>query len=303
MRRGLAIPTALLGGALLSALLPGAQPAPAAEDAGAAATTVRIGLLGNLFRDAPEPLIQVLAKPFKSLMEDQAGFVAQVVVGGDAEAMAVQIKEGKIEIAVFQGFEFAWARLKNPELKPLLICVNQQPFARSVLVVHQDCKATRTDDLHGKILAMPRLAREHARIFVERRCVQPGMPMDKWFDKVMAPRTASDALDDVAENLAQATVVDDLDLEAFRKTYPKTASRLRVLLESETFPCAVIAYQPGTLDPTMLLRLRAGMIAAKTTTRGSKLLEMCRITSFEAIPANYEQNLADILKAYPPPTK
>jgi hypothetical protein len=29
---------------------------------------------------------------------------------------------------------------------------------------------------------------------------------------------------------------------------------------------------------------------------------MCRITSFEELPADYEQVFTDIAKAYPPPT-
>jgi ABC-type phosphate/phosphonate transport system substrate-binding protein len=266
-----------------------------------AATTVRIGLVNSLFRDMPEPLIQVMAAPFKSLMVDRAGVVGQVVVDGDAGHLALLLKDAKAELGVFNGFEFAWARLKNPELKPLMIAVNKTPFVRAVLVVRDDNKASGPEALQGKTMALSRLACECSRIFLERRCVRPGMPMDKWFDKVATPRTDQDALDDVAENVAQAAVVDEVELAAYRSKFPKTAARLRVLAESETFPCAVIAYQPGGMSEETLNRLRAGMIAAKNTERGRKLLNLCRITGFEEVPANYEQNLIDILKAYPPP--
>jgi hypothetical protein len=45
------------------------------------------------------------------------------------------------------------------------------------------------------------------------------------------------------------------------------------------------------------------MIAARSTERGRSLLKLCRITTFEGIPADYEKTVADILKAYPPPRK
>ncbi len=300
MRRRLAIPAAGIG-ALLLAFVTVTGRAPA-EDA-APAPTVRIGLLNTLFRDAPEPLIQVLAKPFKTLMEDQAGFVGQVVVETSPDLLALQLKDNKIQLGVFHGFEFAWARLKNPELKPLMIAVNQQPFARAVLVVRQDNKAENADALQGRVLALPRLAREHCRLYVARRCVGRGLPMDKWFAKISTPGTSQDALADLADDYVHAAVVEDVELADFRKAYPKLAAKLRVLAESETFPCAVIAYQPGGMDEDVLKRLLTGMISAKTTPRGRSLMELCRITGFEAVPADYEKNLIDIRKAYPPPAK
>ncbi len=300
MRRGFVTLAPILGGLFLLACLP--APAAFADDTPAPAT-VRIGLVNSIFRDVPEPLVQVMAAPFKSLMVDRAGILGQVVVDGDADRLALLLKDGKVGLGVFNGFEFAWARVRNPELKPLMIAVNQQSFLHAVLVVREDNKVSGPEGLQGKTMAMPRLAREHSRLFLERRCVRPGMPMDRWFDKVSTPRTDQDALDEVAENVAQATVVDDVELAAYRNKFPKTAVRLRVLLESETFPCAVIAYQPGGMDEETLKRLRVGMIAAKTTERGRKLMNLCRITGFEEVPDGYEQNLIDIVKAYPPPAK
>jgi hypothetical protein len=64
-----------------------------------------------------------------------------------------------------------------------------------------------------------------------------------------------------------------------------------------------VAYVPGVLPEALLTRFRDGMIAAKDTTRGRQLLELCRITRFETVPGGYEQMLAEIAKAYPPPGK
>jgi ABC-type phosphate/phosphonate transport system substrate-binding protein len=286
--------------AFLFALLPATSPAPGADPA--AVPTVRIGLLASLFPGFSEPMIKVASFPFTSLMADQAGFLGEVVVDHDARHLATQLKEDKVQLGVFHGFEFAWARERNPDLKPLLIAVNQQPFTRAVLVVHNDNTAPDPTALRGKVLAVPRLAHDHCRMFLSRHCIRKGMRVEQWFEKVATPTTACDALDDVANERASAAVVDDVDLATFRKEYPKTAAKLRVLAESEVFPCAVIAYQPGGgMNEGTLERLQAGLIEAKNTRRGRKLLELCRITGFELIPADYDKSLAEILKAYPPP--
>jgi len=79
-------------------------------------------------------------------------------------------------------------------------------------------------------------------------------------------------------------VVDDVELAAFRKKLPKTAAKLRVLKESERFPCGVIAYLPGGLDDDTLKKLTDGMIEAKSVERGRK---------FVAAPAGVFMRTAD----------
>jgi hypothetical protein len=65
----------------------------------------------------------------------------------------------------------------------------------------------------------------------------------------------------------------------------------------------VIAYYPGTLNEEEAERFRSGMLAAKSTRQGRAMMQLCRITSFEAIPANFERMLTNIAKAYPAPSK
>jgi hypothetical protein len=63
----------------------------------------------------------------------------------------------------------------------------------------------------------------------------------------------------------------------------------------------VIAYNPAAVNPVAVERFKQGLLGAKASVQGKKLLEMCRITSFEALPADYEQVFIDIAKAYPAP--
>jgi len=92
-------------------------------------------------------------------------------------------------------------------------------------------------------------------------------------------------------------------LAAYRKQFPDFSAKVKSLLHSEAFPCAVIAYYPGTLDEQLLDQFRNGMLAAKDSRPGRQMMQLCRITSFEEVPDDFDKTLEDIAKAYPPPAK
>jgi ABC-type phosphate/phosphonate transport system substrate-binding protein len=290
-------------GAVLLLSIALAPAVPARGGSSASSTTVRIGLVGTLFRDTPEPMVQLMIRPFKSLLESQTGVVGQVVASGDAETLGRQIKDDQVQLGVFHGVEFAWARAKNPDLKPLLIAVNENRFLKAVLVVRKDCPAKCAADLHGKGIALPRLSREHCRLFLERRCVRRGCKIENSPGEITNAGDVEDALDAVVDSQIPAAVVDTVALDGYAKLKPGRGAKLRTLQQSETFPCAVVAYMPGVLPDSLLERFREGMIGAKENPRGKQLLELCRITRFEAVPAEYEHMLTEIAKAYPPPAK
>jgi ABC-type phosphate/phosphonate transport system substrate-binding protein len=294
---GMSVCAAALGLACLSP----AEPRAAAAEAGRA--TVRIGLVETLFPDTPEPLMQVMIRPFKSLLETQTGVRGHVIVGGDAESISRQLKEDRIQLGVFHGIEFGWARLKNPDLRPLIIAINRNRVLRACLVVSAGSPARDHTDLQGKKVGLPRLSREHCRLFLERRCCKEGCTPAKFYGEVSNPPDAEDALDTVVDGKLDAAVIDGTALENFRQLKPGRAAKLKILQQSEPFPSAVVAYQAGGLAETLLERFRQGMINARGTRHGRQLLEMCRITAFEAVPTDYEQLLASIVKAYPPPTR
>jgi ABC-type phosphate/phosphonate transport system substrate-binding protein len=277
------------------------RPAPAGE--AASPSSVRIGLVSSVFRDTPEPIMQIAMRPFKSLLEDQTGVTGEIIAGGEPDALGQQLKDDKVQLGVFHGVEFAWARQKQPALKPLLIAVNQYHDLHALLVVRKAAKAAGCDDLKGQAVALPRLSREHCILFLERRCTPAGSTPEKNFSKVTTPSTAEDALDDVVDDEVQAAVIDAVDFEAYQKNKPGRAAKLRTLLKSEAFPCAVIAYNPGVLPDSLLQRFREGMVDAKNNEKGQVLLKLCRISGFEDVPADYDELLTEIAKSYPPPGK
>ncbi|HZY85533.1 MAG TPA: PhnD/SsuA/transferrin family substrate-binding protein [Gemmataceae bacterium] len=275
------------------------QPAPAGS-AAPGGRVVRVGLIGTLFRNMPEPIMQAAMRPFKSLLEAQTGMTGELVAGGDVGHLAALLKEDKVQFGVFHGVEFAWARLNHPSLRPLIVAVNGRPAMHAVVVVPLDSKAATCADLKGKTVALPADSREHCRLFFDRRCVAPGCCPEKFFGRVVYPGDVEEALDDVVDCKVDALVVDGLTLEAYQKLKPGRAARLRTLRRSEPFPAAVVAYQPGSLSDDLLARFRDGLLGASSSRRGQRLLEMCKITSFKLVPDDYEEMLKAIAKAYPP---
>jgi ABC-type phosphate/phosphonate transport system substrate-binding protein len=263
---------------------------------------IRICLIRSLFRDTSEPLMQVIMRPFKALTETATGMSGQLVAAGEANDLAQHLKSGDCQLGIFHGFEFAWARQVMPELKPLLIALpKQQRYLRAHLVVRAEGGAKSVADLKGQVVALPYMSREHCRLFLERRCVIAGNSPANYFSRVAIPRDAIDAIDDVLAGSAAAAIIDDCDLESYRSQYPEYFAKAKVLLQSEAFPCAVIAYYPGKLNRALLDRFREGMLSAKETRQGRQMLQLCRIAFFEDVPEDFDKMLDDIVKAYPPP--
>jgi ABC-type phosphate/phosphonate transport system substrate-binding protein len=265
-------------------------------------TAIRIGLVKTLFRDVPELLIPIGLRPMKALMESQTGIGGDLIPAGDYENLARQLKDDDVQLGVFHGVEFAWVRQNYPTLKPLVIAVNGPAYLRAHLVVRADSKIANGVNLKGKIVELPRMSSEHCRLFLERRCCPSGELPEKYFAKVIGSSNAVDALDDVVDDDAQGVVVDEVVYEAYRKSKPGRAAKLKTVQQSEPFPCAVIAYQPGVLGDRILDAFRDGLIAAKENPKAQTLLKANRVTGFEAIPTDYEKSLLEIAKAYPPPT-
>jgi ABC-type phosphate/phosphonate transport system substrate-binding protein len=263
---------------------------------------VRIGLIGTLFRDMPQATVMAVMQPFGALMESQTGVSGELVPAGEADNLAQQIVDDKIQLGVFHGIEFAWAKTKHPELRALVIAINKVRHLQAYVVVRADSKTKTFADVGGKAMALPRGSREHCYLFLAHLCNDSRQGVQGFFSAVTTPTNMEDALDDVVDGSVQAAVVDDVSLDCFKRRKPGRFAKLRVLASSETFPPAVVAYRPGSLDDVTLQRFRDGLMNSSNTVLGRQLLTLWKLTAFEAVPSDYDQLLREIVKVYPPPT-
>jgi ABC-type phosphate/phosphonate transport system substrate-binding protein len=262
---------------------------------------VKVGLVDSLLRNNTEKMSKVLLDKLKPLFKSQTGLSGPVLLAGDALALGQKLKDGEVQVGAFHGFEFAWARQKYPTLKPILIAVNKGRYFQAKVVVHKDATGASVSDFKGKKAALAKNSREHVRLFFERRCVKANVPPARFFSQVTSPNDTEDALDDVVDGKAQLAIVDAVELEDYFKAKPGRARRLKTLVEGEKVPGACIAYQPGRLSEATVARFRKGLTAARNNPKGREMLELMRISGFEAVPDDYEASLAAVLKLYPPP--
>jgi ABC-type phosphate/phosphonate transport system substrate-binding protein len=286
----------------ITATLGALNPAlPAEEETSKRPEAVRIGMVDSLFREVPKPMLPLVMQPFATLMQQQTGMTGHIMADGEYTNLSQDLATDKVQLGVFHGVEFAWARLKHPELKPLMIAVIQQPHLRAYLIVRSDNEANSLADLKGADLALSRGTREHCRLFLDKYCKKEGHEPKQFFGKITIPGNPEDALDKVYEEEVQATVVDNVALESYKRRKPGRFEQLQPMLISEIFPAGVVAYHPGAIDADSLRRFREGMSTANQSALGRQLMTLWKLTAFESIPADYEKTLTDIAKAYPPP--
>jgi ABC-type phosphate/phosphonate transport system substrate-binding protein len=265
------------------------------------AVPMRIGMLASMFRHAKPEMFDVQAKPFRSLVESQTGLKSELQLLPTADELRRKIEAGTIQLGLFHGFEFAWVQLKQPALHPLTIVAPEHPI-QAFLVVPSSSPATGFADLRAKTLALPTGSRAHSRLYLERSCEALGRPPEAFFARITTPKTAEEALHDVADNgEVNAAVVDETAIQCFTERNPGRAKRVKVIAKSEVFPPSVVAYREGSLDADVVRRFRDGMSHAHTTVLGKQLLSLWLMSRFEPTPADYPKALSDIAAAYPPP--
>jgi ABC-type phosphate/phosphonate transport system substrate-binding protein len=261
-----------------------------------------MGMPASMFRDVHPAIFAGLARPFYTLVEMQTGLKSELLLIQTPDEMREQLDAGKLQLGVFHGFEFAWMKQKSPTLQALMVAAPQHRPLRALVVVNQDCPAKTLADLKGKVVAMPVGTREYVRLFLTRQCQALGNSPDAFFAQVTKPLTPDTSLHDVVDDKGvHATIVDGGMLQNYSANYSGRAKKLRILMSSDTFPESVVVYSPGKVDEDTVRRFRQGMSTAHATPLGQRLLSLWSMAGFQPIPANYPQQLADCLKAFPPP--
>ena len=264
---------------------------------------LRIGLSGSLSREVPEAVTMLAVKPLRAVINQQTGLRSDFSIVSEADKMAEQIASQQLKLGVFQGVEFAWAKQKHPKLTPLILAINQRLRLHAYVMVRQDNPADDFTDLKGSTLAQVRGSRAHCRIFCDHQTKAAGHDMDGYFSKLTTLNSAEEALDQVIDGTMNAAIVDGVTLDCYARAKPGRFAQLKELLKSDQFPATVIAYQAGSIDDATLRRFRDGLLNIKQTTAAQQAMLLFKLTGFEAVPADYEQVVADTAKKYPQPGK
>jgi ABC-type phosphate/phosphonate transport system substrate-binding protein len=267
-----------------------------------AASVLRVGMPRTFFHDVPPVLVKIATDPFATVIRNATGTTGELIVGTDALAVARDLGDRKLQLAVFHSFEYGWVREKFPELRPLMLAVNSQRSVSAYILVRRDSELVTFADLKGKDLSLPRRSREPTRQYVERRCISDGVCGSKdFFGHIVSPPNVEVALDELCQGKVPAVAVDAIGLEFYKDLKPGCFKRLKVLAESGPFPPAVVVHWKGALDNKTLALLTDCLQNAHSTPLGAEMMKMWKITSFDPVPANYNAAVAACIKRYPCP--
>jgi ABC-type phosphate/phosphonate transport system substrate-binding protein len=265
------------------------------------APPLKIGVVNTLFRDTAPAKVQTLIPELQNLLREQTGLGGEVIIAGDSQDLGKRLDDNVFRLGVFHGFEFAWARQKHPNLKPLVIAVNRQRTLKAFVAVLNENKAASLDDLKGKAISIPRGSREHCLLFLERELGKLKTDRKDFFGKITQHANAEEALDDILRDKVQAALVDNVGLEIYDQVKPGCYARLKMVAQSEAFPPDVLAYRQGAVEDATLAKVKTGMISAQTNPRSKEQMALWKLTGFELVPANYDTMLDGVLKLYPAP--
>jgi ABC-type phosphate/phosphonate transport system substrate-binding protein len=258
---------------------------------------LQIGMVQGMFRDIQPAMVQAMSRPLRELIRKQTGITGEVDICPDARVLTDRMKTSRYHLGVFHGFEFAWAKKRDPDLVPLVVTVPPGRKLRACVIVHEDCKAATLADLKDEPLLIPRGTKAHCFAYLDK--LRASLPATTATPKTKPAVTAEEALDAIVMGGATAALVDISALVGYQKLQPGASKHLRILCESENFPQTVIAYTKGGLSDEMIGKIRRLLTEAHTTAAGKPLMMLWNLKGFEDIPADYDTQLEKILRSYP----
>lgn len=259
---------------------------------------LRIGMVQSMFRDVQPLMVQAMSRPLRELIQRQTGLTGEVEILEDADQLTEQLKAKKLQLGVFHGFEFAWARKVTNLLEPLVVTIPPGRKLQACVIVHKNSKFQQLADLKDESVLIPRGTKAHCLLYLDRQ--RASLPSTTAIPKTKPLLTTEEALDLVVEQEVTAALIDCIGLTGYEKLQPGMVKQLRVLSRSEEFPPAVLAYNRHSVDSTILEKVRKLLTHAHETPAGKPLMMLWNLKGFEDVPADYSEQLDRIAKAYPP---
>jgi ABC-type phosphate/phosphonate transport system substrate-binding protein len=262
---------------------------------------LRIGTTGTLIPTKEAAKEKGGLQSLRSFIKEETGLKNDIIRVKSWQELVDKLAKGELHVAVFEGYEFAWAHEQDPGLKPLALAVNVYRYPEAYVVTRKDNKAKDLAGLQGQSLYLPEEGQSYLQLFVERQCQGMGKELKTFFSKIASAETVEDGLDDVVDGKVGAGVVDQASLAAYKRRKPGRFKQLKLVARSKPFPPAVIVYHEKGLDEGTLQRLRDGLRHSEKTEKGRMTLTLYHLTGFEEVPKDFEKVLADTRKTYPPP--
>ena len=262
-------------------------------------TSLEIGMPQTLFQGIPQSLMSALSRPFKDLLMNKTGFDGYIHQFPDAMTVAKEIESGNLNLGVFQGHEFAWAKVHYPKLEPIAIALPAYENRKALLLVRADQPASNLSGLKNSKLVYSSKIREFATAFLDKE--KRDFFQDARFSATFKKDNAIEAIGAVASSHADVALVEQENWEVFQILHPSVAKNLKVLCQSEPFPDACVAFRKGSMVAKDVDSIRQALLTAKTEAKGKRLMNLWKLKGFEEVPLDYDKQLQAMNKLYPIP--
>src|SRR5690242_3257665 len=100
--------------------------------------TLRIGTSGKLTSGSAADKEKAGQDTLHDYIKDETGLNNEIARQKDWQELADKLSKGELQLGVFQGYEFAWAQEKKPDLKPLALAVNVYTYPVAYVVAKRD---------------------------------------------------------------------------------------------------------------------------------------------------------------------
>src|ERR1700722_2727906 len=116
---------------------------------------LRIGTSGELTGRTPGPKEKAGLETLHKYIKEENGLDNEIIRKKNWLELTDKMAKGDLQLGVYQGYEFAWAKQSSPQLKPLAIAVNVNRYPVAYLVTQRDDAAKDFAGLQGQSLALP----------------------------------------------------------------------------------------------------------------------------------------------------
>src|SRR5262249_17506207 len=140
---------------------------------------LRIGNSGSL--KAVGANEQETLKSLQSFIRDETGFNNEIIRQKDWQELSEKLAHKELHLGAYQGFEFAWAQQKDPQLKPLALAVDVYVYPVIYVVARKDSPFNNFSGLEGRTLALPQTDQAYLRLFLIKLTQGTGKLLESFF--------------------------------------------------------------------------------------------------------------------------
>ncbi|MCE9532313.1 MAG: phosphate/phosphite/phosphonate ABC transporter substrate-binding protein [Planctomycetes bacterium] len=262
-------------------------------------SVLRIGATGTITGNADSAKEKAGHETLRKFIKEETSLTSEIVGQEKWQELTEKLAKGQYHLGVYQGFEFAWAQERNPNLKALAVGINSYRYPVACVMVRRDNPAKDFTSLKGQTLAVSTSGQDCLSLFVEQTCLADGKHTNEFFSKIASYENIEDTLDDIVDGKVSATVIDQAGLDGYKRRKPGRFNQLKEIARSGAFPPIVIAYCGSTLDDATLKLFKSCLLTAAQKEKGELLLTLSHLSAFQEVAAEFPTILAETRKAYP----